>query len=56
MPLLPFAVAAVTKAAMYSLCESIHVEGLEHLITALQSGKGVLTSPSVSLCLLEAAP
>ena len=43
MPAIPFAVAAVSKLALYTLCTSVQVEGLEHLVAALASGKGVLT-------------
>jgi len=60
MPLVPFVIAALTKATVYSLCQSVHVEGLEHLLSALASGKGVLTvSNHISVlddpCALSAA-
>ena len=52
MPAIPFAVAAVSKLALYTLCTSVQVEGLEHLVAALASGKGVLTGESDRLAAL----
>lgn len=43
MPIVPFAVAAIVKASLFTLCSSIQVEGLDNLLAALASGKGVLT-------------
>ena len=53
MPAIPFAVAAVSKLALYTLCTSVQVEGLEHLVAALASGKGVLTSESDRIAALR---
>lgn len=42
MPFIPFATAALVKASL-QLCDSIQVEGLEHLFNAFAQGKPVLT-------------
>jgi len=47
MPLVPFAVAAVVKASL-QLCDSIHVEGLEHIFNAFAQGKGIVTGGHVN--------
>lgn len=43
MPVVPFVIAAFAKGFLYTLCQSVEVEGLDHIWTALASGKGVLT-------------
>jgi hypothetical protein len=42
MPLVPFVTAALVKASL-QLCDSIHVEGLEHIFNAFAQGKGIVT-------------
>jgi len=43
MPFIPFVTAALVKASL-QLCDSIQVEGLEHLFNAFAQGKPILTS------------
>lgn len=48
MPVIPFITAALVKASL-QLCDSIQVEGLEHIFTAFAQGRPILTSESKHL-------